>query len=89
LARLLKKIFLENHWARITHIFMTAFWDSADLSLYKLWSRRVKVGDSRGELFLLLKCNQANFNQTWNKHFLHDKNSNLFKWRFKSSSKEG
>jgi hypothetical protein len=30
---------------------------------------------------------QANFNQTWNKHFLYDWNSNLLKWRFKSSSK--
>jgi hypothetical protein len=29
----------------------------------------------------------ANFNQTWNKHFLHDGNSSVFKRRFKSSSK--
>ena len=50
----MKKFFLENHWARITHIFMKAFWDSADLSLYKLWSPRVKLGTQEGELFLHL-----------------------------------
>jgi hypothetical protein len=74
---------------------MKAFWDSADLSLYKLWSQMVKVGDTRGETiftfayrreFLEMK-HLPNFNRTWNKHFLHDGNSSLFKWRSKSSSK--
>jgi hypothetical protein len=40
--------FLENHWAKIAHISMKAFWHSADLSLYKLRSGRVKVGGIRG-----------------------------------------
>jgi hypothetical protein len=95
LARSLKRFLLQNHWARIAHIFMKAFWDSANLSLYKLWSPRVKVGDTRGgTIFTFVYWkesfkmkHQANFNQTWNKHFLHDWNSDLFKWRFKSSSK--
>jgi hypothetical protein len=33
----------ENHWARMAHIYMKAFWHSADLCLYKLWSLRFRV----------------------------------------------
>jgi hypothetical protein len=32
-----KICFLENHWDKIAHICMKAFWHSADLSLYKLY----------------------------------------------------
>jgi hypothetical protein len=76
------------HWARIIHIYMKAFWDSAGLSLYKLLSPRVKVGDKRGETIFTFvywkesfkRKHLANFNQTWYKHFLHDGSSSLFKW---------
>jgi hypothetical protein len=43
----LKIFFLENHWAKVAHIYMKSFWHSADLSFYKLWSPRVKVEDTR------------------------------------------
>jgi hypothetical protein len=39
----------ESHWTIIAQIYIKAFWHSADLSLYKLWSLRVKLGDTRGE----------------------------------------
>jgi hypothetical protein len=74
--------FLENHSPRITRIYMNAFWHGSVLSLYKLWSPRVKVGDTGGETIFALesfKMNHlANFN--WYKHFLHDGNSSLCKW---------
>jgi hypothetical protein len=87
-----KKFFLQNHWAKIAHIYMKGFWDSAYLILYKLWSSRVKVGDTRGEtIFTFVYWKEsfkmkhlANFNQTWSKTFLHDGNSSLFKWRCKN-----
>jgi hypothetical protein len=65
------------------------------LSLYKLWSPEGQGwGHKRGNYLYTVywkECfkmkHQTNFNQTWNKHFLQYWNSNLFKWRFKSSSK--
>jgi hypothetical protein len=65
---------------------MKACWDSADLSLYKLLTLRVKVVGKRGETNLkywkesFKMKHLANFNQTWYKHFLHDGNSSFFKW---------
>jgi hypothetical protein len=46
--------FLENHWARIAHMYMKAFWHSAYLNLYKSWSPKIRMGDARGKLFLHL-----------------------------------
>jgi hypothetical protein len=47
--------FLENHLARIAHIYMKAFWHCADLSLYKLWSPTGSGwGIQGGKLFLHL-----------------------------------
>jgi hypothetical protein len=73
-----KVFFLENHWAKIAHIYMKAFWHSADLSLYKLLSPRVEVEDTKGEtIFTFLDWkksfkmkHRANFHQTWYKHYL-------------------
>jgi hypothetical protein len=87
--------FPENHWSKIVHIYMKAFWHSADLSLYKLWSPSVKVGDSRGETILTFVYwkesfkmkHLANFNQTliqtyiawWEFKFIQMKVQVLFK----------
>jgi hypothetical protein len=41
------KNLLKNHWTRRVHIYMTAFWYSVDLSLFKSWSPEVERGHSR------------------------------------------
>jgi hypothetical protein len=69
-----KSFFIENHWARKTHIYMKAFWDSALLSLYKLWSPRVNMGDTKGgTIYTFVYWKESfkmkhlvNFNQTCN-----------------------
>jgi hypothetical protein len=97
LANSLKTFFLENHWATIAHIYMKDFWHSADLSLYKLLSLRIKVGDARGDIIStfvywkgFIMKHLAIFNKTgYIFQILHDWNSSLFKWRSKSPSNGG
>jgi hypothetical protein len=93
-VRSLKIFLLENHRAKIAQIYKKTSWRSADSSLYKLWSSGVEMGHNRGNNFTWVYWKESfkmkhltNFNQTWYKPFLHERNSSIFKSRAKSSSK--
>jgi hypothetical protein len=72
-----KNIFLEIHWARQAQIYIKASGHSAYSSLYK-WGEIIFTSVYWKEL--VRRKNLANFNQTWYKSFLHERNSSLFKW---------
>jgi hypothetical protein len=38
------KNLLQNHWARIGHIYMKAFWYNVDSNFFKSWSLGVGKG---------------------------------------------
>jgi hypothetical protein len=47
------KIFLFTTRSQNSSYLHETFWHSADLSLYKLWSPRIKVGDKRENYFYI------------------------------------
>jgi hypothetical protein len=75
---------LQNHWARIGHIYMKAFWYNVDSELFISWSPGVRRGHSRENHIHLCLCweknllqnQQANFNQSWYKSYLGKGNFN-------------
>jgi hypothetical protein len=42
-----KNLFLQNHWARIGHIYMQTFWYNVDSELFTSWSPGVGRGYNR------------------------------------------
>jgi hypothetical protein len=76
------KNLLQNHCARIDHIYMTAFWYNLDLELFTSWSPWVGRGhDRENHIYIhmyvyikkknpLLQNQPANFNRTWYKSSL-------------------
>jgi hypothetical protein len=63
------KNLLQNHIARIGHIYMKVFWYNVDSNFFKSWSLGATIGKTIFTFVyigknLLLQNQQANFNQT-------------------------
>jgi hypothetical protein len=91
------KNLLNNHWAKITHIYIKPFWYNVDSELLTSWSPWVGRGHNREnhiyiQCMFILKKNlhhnqKANFNQTLYKSSFGKGDSKLFKWKASTSLK--